>query len=311
MAALHIRRGSLSEAERLEIESHVTHTFQFLVQIPWTQDLASVPKIAYAHHERLNGKGYPRQLTAPDIPLQSKAMAIADIFDALTAQDRPYKAAVPWPAAWTSCTRMPATGTWIPICCKYLWKPGCSSGPSRSHNALSLRASVCQNGLLEKSTCPNPPSAPPGPWTSRPSRTCCPTAIPSCWWTGSWTTSRASGSAASRTSPSATPSSSGHFPQKAVFPGVLIVEAMAQTGGCLVLQGLADRHSKLLYFMAIDKAKFRRPVVPGDQMVMDIEVISQKSKVVKLRAMASVGGQKVAEAELMSMMVDVEKGEGR
>jgi HD-GYP domain-containing protein (c-di-GMP phosphodiesterase class II) len=95
MAALHIRRGSLSETERLEIESHVTHTFEFLVKIPWTQDLASVPKIAYAHHERLNGKGYPRQLTEPDIPLQSKAMAIADIFDALTAQDRPYKAAVP------------------------------------------------------------------------------------------------------------------------------------------------------------------------------------------------------------------------
>jgi HD-GYP domain-containing protein (c-di-GMP phosphodiesterase class II) len=95
VAALHIRRGSLSEAERLEIESHVTHTFHFLAQIPWTPDLASVPKIAYAHHERLNGKGYPRQLTAPDIPLQSKAMAIADIFDALTAQDRPYKAAVP------------------------------------------------------------------------------------------------------------------------------------------------------------------------------------------------------------------------
>ena len=95
VAALHIRRGSLSETERLEIESHVTHTFEFLVKIPWTQDLASVPKIAYAHHERLNGKGYPRQLTEPDIPLQSKAMAIADIFDALTAQDRPYKAAVP------------------------------------------------------------------------------------------------------------------------------------------------------------------------------------------------------------------------
>jgi len=95
LTALHIRRGSLSEAERLEIESHVTHTFHFLGQIPWTPDLASVPKIAYAHHERLNGKGYPRQLTAPDIPLQSKAMAIADIFDALTAQDRPYKAAVP------------------------------------------------------------------------------------------------------------------------------------------------------------------------------------------------------------------------
>jgi response regulator RpfG family c-di-GMP phosphodiesterase len=92
---LSIRRGSLSDSERLEIESHVTHTFRFLQQIPWTRDLASVPEIAYAHHERLNGKGYPRQLNQAEIPPQSKAMAIADVFDALTAQDRPYKAAVP------------------------------------------------------------------------------------------------------------------------------------------------------------------------------------------------------------------------
>lgn len=92
---LSIRRGSLSEAERLEIESHVTHTYEFLQKIPWTPDLAMVPAIAYAHHERLNGKGYPRRLTGPEIPLQSKAMAITDIFDALTAQDRPYKSAVP------------------------------------------------------------------------------------------------------------------------------------------------------------------------------------------------------------------------
>jgi response regulator RpfG family c-di-GMP phosphodiesterase len=95
LAALNIRKGSLSEAERLEIESHVTHTYHFLAQIPWTPDLASIPRIAYAHHERLNGQGYPRRLTGADIPVQSKAMAIADIFDALTAQDRPYKAAVP------------------------------------------------------------------------------------------------------------------------------------------------------------------------------------------------------------------------
>ncbi|MDR3671213.1 MAG: HD domain-containing phosphohydrolase, partial [Holophaga sp.] len=94
LAALNIRKGSLSEAERLEIESHVIHTYQFLAQIPWTPDLASIPRIAYAHHERLNGQGYPRRLTGDEIPLQSKAMAIADIFDALTAQDRPYKAAV-------------------------------------------------------------------------------------------------------------------------------------------------------------------------------------------------------------------------
>jgi response regulator RpfG family c-di-GMP phosphodiesterase len=94
LAYLTIRRGSLSESERVEIESHVTHTFNFLGKIPWTSDLAAVPAIAYAHHERLNGQGYPRRLTAPDIPMQSRAMAIADIFDALTAQDRPYKAAV-------------------------------------------------------------------------------------------------------------------------------------------------------------------------------------------------------------------------
>jgi HD-GYP domain-containing protein (c-di-GMP phosphodiesterase class II) len=95
LTSLSIRKGSLSEAERLEIESHVTHTFNFLAQIPWTPDLAGIPRIAYAHHERLNGQGYPRRLTEAEIPVQSKAMAIADIFDALTAQDRPYKAAVP------------------------------------------------------------------------------------------------------------------------------------------------------------------------------------------------------------------------
>lgn len=95
LAALRIPKGSLSEGERQEIESHVTHTFRFLSQIPWTKDLAAVPAIAYAHHERMNGYGYPQRLAAPEIPLQSRAMAIADVFDALTAQDRPYKSAVP------------------------------------------------------------------------------------------------------------------------------------------------------------------------------------------------------------------------
>jgi len=103
----------------------------------------------------------------------------------------------------------------------------------------------------------------------------------------------------------------GHFPQKAIFPGVLIVEAMAQTGGCLVLQDMPDRKNKLIYFMAIDKVKFRRPVVPGDQLVMHLEVMSHKGRICKLRGVAMVDGQKVAEAELMSMMVDVEKGEAQ
>jgi response regulator RpfG family c-di-GMP phosphodiesterase len=91
---LKISKGSLSAQERDEIQSHVTHTYRFLRQIPWTSELAGVPDIAWAHHERLNGKGYPRQLTEPDIPVQSKLMAVSDVYDALTAADRPYKAAV-------------------------------------------------------------------------------------------------------------------------------------------------------------------------------------------------------------------------
>lgn len=91
---LRISKGSLSIKEREEIQSHVTHTFRFLSQIPWTSELSGVPDIAYAHHERLNGRGYPRQLTETDIPVQSKLMAISDVYDALTAADRPYKAAV-------------------------------------------------------------------------------------------------------------------------------------------------------------------------------------------------------------------------
>ncbi len=95
LQSLSIRRGSLSEQERTEIESHVTHTFRFLSQIPWTGEFARVPEIAFAHHEKLDGTGYPRRLQAADIPLQSRMMTIADIFDALVAWDRPYKKAVP------------------------------------------------------------------------------------------------------------------------------------------------------------------------------------------------------------------------
>jgi HD-GYP domain-containing protein (c-di-GMP phosphodiesterase class II) len=95
VSALSIRRGSLSEKERREIESHVTHTYNFLSEIPWTGDFRRVPEIAYAHHEKLDGSGYPRRLTAKDIPVQSKMMTISDIYDALVAWDRPYKKSVP------------------------------------------------------------------------------------------------------------------------------------------------------------------------------------------------------------------------
>ncbi len=92
---LSIPKGSLDEKEREEINSHVTHTYNFLKQIPWTRNLRNVPIIAYSHHEKIDGSGYPRKIGQPDIPIQSRMMTIADIYDALTAQDRPYKKAVP------------------------------------------------------------------------------------------------------------------------------------------------------------------------------------------------------------------------
>jgi hypothetical protein len=92
---LMIRRGNLDDSERREIESHVTHTYRFLEQIPWTRELRAIPQIAYGHHEKLNGTGYPRALDGSAIPVQTRMMTIADIYDALTAADRPYKRAVP------------------------------------------------------------------------------------------------------------------------------------------------------------------------------------------------------------------------
>jgi response regulator RpfG family c-di-GMP phosphodiesterase len=91
---LSIPKGSLDANERTQIEAHVSHTYSFLSQIPWTAEVRDVPVIAHAHHEKLNGKGYPQRLKAPDIPLQARMMAIADIYDGLTASDRPYKKAI-------------------------------------------------------------------------------------------------------------------------------------------------------------------------------------------------------------------------
>jgi len=94
MRYLTIPKGSLDETERLEIESHVTHTYRFLQQIPWTRELQHIPMIAYGHHEKLDGKGYPRRVTGEAIPIQTRMMTISDIYDALSAADRPYKVAV-------------------------------------------------------------------------------------------------------------------------------------------------------------------------------------------------------------------------
>lgn len=91
---LSIPKGTLDQRERAEIESHVLHSYTFLMQIPWTKELQEIPEIVKAHHERLDGSGYPSHLKAEAIPVQARMIAISDIYDALTARDRPYKQAI-------------------------------------------------------------------------------------------------------------------------------------------------------------------------------------------------------------------------
>jgi 3-hydroxyacyl-[acyl-carrier-protein] dehydratase len=96
----------------------------------------------------------------------------------------------------------------------------------------------------------------------------------------------------------------GHFPGQPIMPGVLIIESMAQTGGLLLLQEVPDRENKLLYFVAVDGARFRRPVVPGEQLKVEMKVISWRGDFCKLEGRATVDGQLAAEATLMCKMVD-------
>ncbi|HKV25099.1 MAG TPA: 3-hydroxyacyl-ACP dehydratase FabZ [Candidatus Acidoferrum sp.] len=96
----------------------------------------------------------------------------------------------------------------------------------------------------------------------------------------------------------------GHFPGQPIMPGVLILEALAQTGGYLLLLEIPDRELKLLYFVAIDGARFRRPVVPGDQLRLEVKVVSWRGDFCKLEGKATVDGKLAAEATLMCKMVD-------
>lgn len=98
----------------------------------------------------------------------------------------------------------------------------------------------------------------------------------------------------------------GHFPGKPIMPGVLIIESMAQAGGLLLLQEVSDRDKKLLYFVAIDNARFRRPVVPGDQLRLEMNVLAWRNGFCKLQGRATVQGDLAAEATLMCKMVDLE-----
>lgn len=96
----------------------------------------------------------------------------------------------------------------------------------------------------------------------------------------------------------------GHFPGQPIMPGVLIIESMAQTGGLLLLLEIPDRENKLLYFVAVDDARFRRPVVPGDQLRIEMKVLQWRGDFCKLEGKATVDGQLAAEAILMCKMVD-------
>jgi len=96
----------------------------------------------------------------------------------------------------------------------------------------------------------------------------------------------------------------GHFPGAPVMPAVLIIESMAQTGGLLLLQEVPDREKKLLYFVAVDGARFRRPVVPGDQLRIEMKVLNWRGDFCKLEGRATVDGKLAAEATLMCKMID-------
>jgi UDP-3-O-[3-hydroxymyristoyl] N-acetylglucosamine deacetylase/3-hydroxyacyl-[acyl-carrier-protein] dehydratase len=96
----------------------------------------------------------------------------------------------------------------------------------------------------------------------------------------------------------------GHFPGHPIMPGVLIVEAMAQVGGMLLMEELQDPPPKVVYFMALDHVRFRRPVVPGDQLRSEVEIIQVRGRNCRLKGIAYVAGQVVAEAEMLARVVD-------
>ena len=96
----------------------------------------------------------------------------------------------------------------------------------------------------------------------------------------------------------------GHFPGHPIMPGVLIVEAMAQVGGVLAMRSIERPEAKVVYFMSLDNVKFRRPVVPGDQLRLEVEMLQNRGRTCRLKGLAYVDGALVAEAEMMARVVD-------
>jgi len=96
----------------------------------------------------------------------------------------------------------------------------------------------------------------------------------------------------------------GHFPEVPVMPGVLVIEAMAQAGGFLLFSQVDERDDKLIYFTGIDKCRFRKPVIPGDQLVFEVELVAKRSTFAKIKGRALVDGEVVCEAEMMSALTN-------
>jgi HD-GYP domain-containing protein (c-di-GMP phosphodiesterase class II) len=143
VAALSLPKGCLTPDERRQIEEHVVDSYSFLVLIPWTRDLSGVPAIAHGHHEKLDGSGYPMGLRGPQISVQTRILTICDIWDALTAGDRPYKKAVPVEQALDlmqeEC-QMPGIST--AACSRCSSNPGRGSRMKRAFIALMASCSA-------------------------------------------------------------------------------------------------------------------------------------------------------------------------
>ncbi|MYA32742.1 MAG: 3-hydroxyacyl-ACP dehydratase FabZ [Gemmatimonadales bacterium] len=96
----------------------------------------------------------------------------------------------------------------------------------------------------------------------------------------------------------------GHFPGRPVMPGVLIIEALAQCGGVLLMSGLQNPEDKVIYFLSVDGVKFRRPVIPGDQLILELDLVQGRAKRGKLKGIARVDGQVAAEATILGQVMD-------